>query len=51
MAFAMKEGGGVSSAINVFFNSFLLKTIYNHFPTAKTRFAHSLSFKLCIYSN
>ena len=36
MVFAMK--GGVSSAINVFFQSFGLKTIPNHSLTAEMRF-------------
>ena len=41
--------GGVSSAINVFL-IFFFKT-KNHSLTAKTRFAHSLSFILWIYSS
>ena len=40
--FSMRGGGGVSSSIRFFFNSFLLKT---------SRFAHSLSFMLCIYGS
>ena len=44
------RGGGVSSAINVFFfNFFFLKTIENHSLNAKTRFAQSLSFILYMY--
>ena len=36
------EGGGVSSAFNIFFFIFFgLKSIKNYSLTAKTRFAHS----------
>ena len=50
IAFAMKWGEGISGAIKVF-HFFCLKTIYNHFPSAKTRFAHNLSFILRNYSS
>ena len=46
MAFAMKGGGEVWRAIKVFWKK---KTMRNHVLTAKTHFAHSLSFILYIY--
>ena len=45
-----QAGGGVSGSIKVFSIFFLLKNHLELFPDCKTRFAHSLSFILCIYS-
>ena len=45
---SLKGGRGSQAPLRFFQNIFCLKTILNHSLTAKTRFAHSLSFILCI---
>ena len=51
MAFAMKEGGGVSRAINVFSKVCFVKNIQNYSVTVKTCCAHSLDFIFYTYSS